>query len=244
MSCPRQRTVRMVVTFVASLLLGAVSAHPQDATFVSVRAPRDVPLSANPALPFWQAAQQVSLEKSALGEPRPRYRTEVRSRWTPHYLYFLFVCPYEKLYLRPNPGTTTETFGLWNWDVAEVFIGSDFANIRRYKEFELSPQDERVDLDINLAKPHHEDGWVWNSGFNVAARINPSTKTWYGAMRIPFAALDSRPPSPNETFRINLFRTEGSVSQRIDVVWQPTLRHTFHVPEKFGLLRLSPPSLP
>jgi len=205
MSCPRQRTVRVVVTFVASLLLGAVSAHPQDATFVSVRAPRDVPLSANPALPFWQAAQPVSLEKSALGEPRPRYRTEVRSRWTPHYLYFLFVCPYEKLYLRPNPGTTTETFGLWNWDVAEVFIGSDFANIRRYKEFELSPQGEWVDLDINLARPHHEDGWVWNSGFNVAARINPSTKTWYGAMRIPFASLDSRPPSPNETFRINLF---------------------------------------
>ena len=244
MNCPNRRTVRVVVTFTAALLLGTVSAAPQRATLVSVQAPRDVPLSADPALPFWQSAQPVFLEKSALGELHPRYRTEVRSRWTPHYLYFLFVCPYKKLYLRPHPDTATETFGLWNWDVAEVFIGSDFANIRRYKEFELSPQGEWVDLDINLANPHHEDGWVWNSGFNVAARVDPSGKTWYGAMRIPFAALDPRPPSPNETFRMNLFRTEGSVSQRIDVVWQPTLSHTFHVPEKFGLLRLSPRSSP
>ena len=43
-----------------------------------------------------------------------------------------------------------ETNELWNWDVAEVFIGSDFKNIRRYKEFEVSPQAEWVDLDINL----------------------------------------------------------------------------------------------
>ena len=35
----------------------------------------------------------------------------------------------------------------------------------------MSPQGEWVDLDIDLAKPHHEDGWTWNSGFVVAARI-------------------------------------------------------------------------
>ncbi len=55
-----------------------------------------------------------------------RARTEVRTRWTAQNLYFLFVCPYEQLNLRPNPKTSTETYGLWNWDVAEVFIGADF----------------------------------------------------------------------------------------------------------------------
>ena len=48
-----------------------------------------------------------------------------------------------------------ETNELWNWDVAEVFIGSDFKNIRRYKEFEVSPQAEWVDLDVNLDAPRH-----------------------------------------------------------------------------------------
>jgi hypothetical protein len=231
--------MRVVFTFAIAVLLGAVPAVSQNGVFVSVRAPRAVPLNTNPALSFWQDAIPVFLETSALGEPHPRYKTEVRSRWTPAYLYFLFVCPYDVLYLRPNPRTASETYALWNWDVAEVFLGSDFANIRRYREFEISPQGEWIDLDIDLARPHHEDGWVWNSGFNVAARVDPIDKIWYGAMRIPFASIGSRAPAPNETFRINLFRTEGPPSQRIDVVWQPTLSHIFHVPEKFGLLRLS-----
>src|SRR5205823_10532731 len=79
-----------------------------------------------------------------------RARTEVRTRWTAQNLYFLFVCPYAQLNPRPNPKTSTETYGLWNWDVAEVFIGADFKDVKRYKEFEISPQGEWTDLDIDL----------------------------------------------------------------------------------------------
>ncbi len=126
------------------------------------------------------------------GKPVPGYRTEIRSRWTKDNLYLLFICPYEELYLKPSPDTANETNKLWNWDVAEAFIGSDFQNIKHYKEFELSPQGEWIDLDIKLEKPHHEDGWTWNSGFQVSARIDQAAHIWYGAMRIPFAAIDSR----------------------------------------------------
>jgi hypothetical protein len=55
----------------------------------------------------------------------------VRSRWTKNNLYLLFVCKYEELHLKTEPATDRETNALWNWDVAEAFIGSDFANIRR-----------------------------------------------------------------------------------------------------------------
>jgi hypothetical protein len=106
----------------------------------------------------------------------------------------LFVCPYEQLGLKPLPSRATKTFRLWDWDVAEVFIGSNFQNIRRYKEFEISPQGEWIDLDIDLEKPHHEDGWTWNSGLLVSARIDSTAKIWYRAMRIPLAPLDA--PSP------------------------------------------------
>ena len=41
-------------------------------------------------------------------------------------LYLLYVCPYEELYLKPSPVTKVETNELWNWDVAELFIGSRF----------------------------------------------------------------------------------------------------------------------
>ena len=118
----------------------------------------------------------------------PGHRTEIRSRWSSGNLYFLFICPYEQLNLKPDPKTDTETNELWKWDVAEVFIGSDFQHIRRYKEFEISPQGEWIDLDIDLNSPRHEDGWVWNSGFQAAARIDRANKTWYAFMRIPYAA--------------------------------------------------------
>lgn len=211
----------------------------QDAVFESTKATDDVALSADPSLSFWRVALPVYADKGNFGELRERYRTEIRSRWTNKNLYFLFVCPYEELNLKPLPNTKDETFELWKWDVAEVFLGSDFGNVRRYKEFEISPQGEWIDLDVDLAKPHHEDGWVWNSGFEVAARIDPAAKIWYGAMRIPFSALQGHPPADGQTFRINLYRSQGADPRRVQVMWRPTMQKTFHAPESFGLLRLT-----
>ena len=111
-------------------------------------------------------------------------------------------------------------------------------NIRRYKEFEISPQGEWVDLDIDLDAPHHEDGWLWNSGFQAAARIDRTGKTWYGFMRIPYAAIDPRPAAAGNTLRINLFRCQGVDTNRKFINWQPTHHATFHVPEVFGALKL------
>lgn len=228
--------------FVILGMLIFVVAHParaaDDGVFESTKAVEDVEPSTDPAISFWQAARPIYANKTPYGQTLARYRTEIRSRWTGKNLYFLFICPYEKLNLKPHPSTTMETYRLWDWDVAEAFIGSDFQNIRRYREFEISPQGEWVDLDIDLSKPHHEDGWKWNSGFIVAARIDSAAKIWYGVMRIPFSALQSHSPVVGDQFRINLFRAQGPPPNRVAVVWQPTMSNTFHVPEKFGLLRL------
>lgn len=224
------------------MLYAPFTAFPQTAFFESAQATEDVPLSTDDANAFWHGARPVYAERGNNGELHDRYRTEVRSRWTEKYLYFLFICPYEELYLNPSPHPATETFQLWDWDVAEVFLGSDFREIRRYKEFEISPQGEWVDLDIDLTKPHHEDGWMWNSGFEVSARIDPAAKIWYGAMRIPFSALQSQHPASGQEFRINLYRTQGAEPGRVQIMWQPTMHGSFHVPESFGRLRLTGPA--
>jgi hypothetical protein len=222
-----------------ALALVAASAFAADNKSIkSVKADSDVALAADPGSSFWEGTRAVYAARDTYGKPLPRYRTEIRSRWTKNNLYFLFICPYDSLYLKPNPAVSTETFQLWDWDVAEVFIGSDFQNIRRYKEFEVSPQGEWIDLDIDLTTPHHEDGWKWNSGFQVSTSIDRAAKTWYAAMRIPFAAIDQHSPADGTTFRINLFRTHGPPSQRKYVVWQPTMSDSFHVPERFGILEL------
>src|ERR1035437_3106510 len=163
----------------------------------SKHAPRDTPADTDPSSGFWRGVPPIFAERDGSGNLVPGYRSEIRSRWTGRYLYFLFICPYEQLNLKPEPRTDTETNELWKWDVAEVFIGSDFKNIRRYKEFELSPRGEWIDLDINLDAPRQEDGWVWNSVFQPSARMDQANKTWYGFMRIPHAAVDTRAAAGN-----------------------------------------------
>jgi Carbohydrate family 9 binding domain-like len=220
------------------LLLLGIANPPEPSAIESLQAESDVPLALDAALPFWRDARLVTMENDRFGKTVPHFRTEVRTRWTKNNLYFLFTCPYEELYLKSNPNTHQETYELWNSDVAEAFIGSDFDVIQRYKEFEVSPQGEWVDLDIDLRKPHHEDGWKWNSHFESAARIDKTNHVWYAAMRIPFSAIDTRPATAGNTLRINLFLSEGPPSSHREIAWQATMNESFHVPERFGLIRL------
>lgn len=220
------------------LLVTCAAALAADNSVHSIWAATDPVLDTNPASSFWRGAQPVYMDSDRYGKPDPKYRTEIRSRWTRQNLYFLFICPYEDLYVKPNPNPAQETNELWKWDVAEAFIGSDFQNIRHYKEFEISPQGEWIDLDINLDNPHHEDGWTWNSGFEVSSRIDRPTRIWYGAMKIPYTAVDARPAAAGNTLRINFFRSQGPPSARHQVAWQAPMSNTFHVPEHFGTMTL------
>ena len=226
---------------VALILSMTSMAHPNSsdiATIKSVQATHDVVLELNPHSAFWRAALPMSFEGDNYGRPVQQLRTEIRSRWTEDSLYLLFTCPYQTLHLKPSPRTKVETNHLWNWDVAEVFIGSDFQNIRRYKEFELSPQGEWVDLTIDLDLPHPADGWTWNSGFETIAQIDSEKKIWYGAMRIPFASIAPRTPRVGSILRVNFFRSQGAPPDQQLLAWQAPMGESFHVPERFGRLEL------
>lgn len=221
------------------LLLGTATALAAENFVVeSVQAPTDAPLQTDPTSAFWRAALPAYLERDKQGKITSHFRSEVRARWTKDNLYFLFICPYEELHLKPSPTILQETNELWNWDVAEVFISSDFNDIKHYQEFEVSPQGEWIDLDIDLRTPHHEDGWTWNSGFVVSARTDARNHRWYAAMRIPLSAIDTRSPAAGIEFRLNLFVSEGPLANHHVMTWQPTMSNTFHMPERFGRLRL------
>ena len=86
--------------------------------FESKHADRDAAADTDPQSAFWRGVPAVMIENDARGNPVPGYRTEVRSRWTAGNLYFLFICPFQRLNLKPDPKTQTETNELWKWDVA------------------------------------------------------------------------------------------------------------------------------
>jgi hypothetical protein len=223
------------------LLLGIIAAAASLADgpgiILSKRANTDFALTADPSARHWKEAEAVVAGNNSRAEAVPNHRTEIRSRWTSKNIYFLFVCPYDELNLRPNGTTTEETNKLWEWDVAEVFVGSDFDRIWKYKEFQVSPRGEWVDLDIDRKNPSQE-GWKWNSGFEVKGRIDEARKTWYGEMRIPIETIDTRAPAEGLEMRINFYRLQGPGPQRKGIAWQPTNAPSYHVPEAFGRIKL------
>ena len=75
---------------------------------------------------------------------------EIRAFWTDSDLYFLFRCPYNVLNLFFPANNSTPRVGLWDRDVVEMFLGDDWTNIRHYREFEISPTGDWIDLAIDL----------------------------------------------------------------------------------------------
>jgi len=225
--------------FLAAMVCASMTGADSPGVIISHRAAADFALSADPDAAPWKGITGIFMDRGPKGEPVPGHRTEVRSRWTKDNLYLLYICPYEALHLHPNPSRTTETNTLWDWDVAEAFIGTDFQNIHRYKEFEMSPQGEWVDLDIDSTNMGNNNAWLWNSGFDVKSRIDEHKKIWYGEMRIPIKSIDNRPPAVGLEMRINLYRCQGADPNRKYIAWQPTHSATFHVPEAFGRMRLA-----
>lgn len=208
------------------------------AVLESLYAPRDFALQADPQSADWRVAPLVTIAQDYLSQPIAGRPTEVRSRWTNGFLYLLFACPYDTLNLKPGANPAVETPSLWTWDVAEAFIGWDVERITRYKELQVSPQGEWVDLDIDRENPRTQAGMAWNSGYAVVGRIDEASKVWYGAMQIPFGAIDTRVPRVNSTLRIGLYRISGAEPARTFWAWQPTGQKNFHVPQAFGTLRL------
>lgn len=210
------------------------------ATFKVPHVAGDPPLNADPTSQVWRNAAVSSISKDCSKQlDYPRLRTEVRSFWSNTHLYLLFSCPYRELnlFLPAHGGGPRDK--LWDRDVVEMFLGDDWQNIRHYREFEIAPTGDWIDLAIDL--DHQSDDQTWRSGWTTAAHIDQTRHTWYAAARIPLGAISASPAKPGTKWRANLYRIEGRGpdAQRHFLCWQPTCvvnRDPNHVPENFGTL--------
>src|SRR5262249_25984426 len=166
-------------------------------------------------------------------------KTEVRGFWTDSDLYLLFISPYTELNLWLPADNSKDRLKLWDRDVVEFFLGDDWANIRHYREFEIAPTGDWVDLAIDLDKESY--GAEWNSGFERQGRIDEKDHIWYAAARVPLKSVSEKPVVVGTKWRANLYRIDGlgEDPQRHFMCWQPTCvvnRDPNHVPEHFGTL--------
>lgn len=232
----------LLAAFVLPIALPALAA---DEPLKIARAKSDFAITADPNAAAWKTAKPTRASIDPMGKDQGLNAYDFRILWTPDYLYFHFTCPYDALTLKPNPDTKNETYALWDWDVTEVFIGADFNAHHRYREYQVSPQGEWVDLDIDRKAMNGPNAVKWNSGFEVAAKIDAAKKIWYGAMKIPAASvLKGVPGAParNEAglkFRMNVFRLAGKgpvngVGPSRSIVWKKIGNPSHHTPEVFG----------
>lgn len=197
-------------------------------------------LNTDPDSDIWRnAARQTIVKDCTHVAEYPALATTVRSFWTDTDLYFLFECPYTVLNIFEPPNHAQARVGLWNRDVVEMFLGADWTNIRRYREFEIAPTGDWIDLAIDLDRNSYDH--TWRSGWKTMARIDEAQKTWYAAARIPVSSVSTVPVNAGAKWRMNLYRIEGlgPDTQRHFMCWQPTCvqkRDANHVPEHFGTL--------
>jgi len=216
-----------------------VATHPT-AVFSIPHRPSAGALGTDPKAAVWGQASSAWIVKDCSRTiDYPDLKTEVRGFWTDTDLYLLFICPYRVLNLFLPAQTAKARRGIWDRDVVEVFLGDDWENIRRYREFEIAPTGDWIDLAIDPDRRGADR--EWRSGWTTSARIDEAAKVWYAAGRIPLKSVSAKPVTAGTRWRANLYRIdgEGPDSQRRFMCWQPTCvtkRDPNHVPENFGTL--------
>jgi hypothetical protein len=186
----------------------------------------------------WGLAKALRFDADWQGKNAdPERETEARLLWTPDTLHLRFQSKYRVITVFADADPNGRREQLWDRDVAEVFLQPDASNLRRYKEFEVSPNGFWIDLDI--APGEKRD---LKSGLRRRVILNEAGKTWIAELAIPMKCLVDR-FDPAVAWRVNFYRVEGAREPRFYSAWRPTgtLVPNFHVPEAFGQLIFAEP---
>ena len=191
--------------------------------------------------PCWKLANWVEFDNAASGKSHyPDLTTRVASLWTETHIYFAFSSRYDSLNIYDGEDPKRERWQLWDRDVVEVFLNPQPERVNHYFEFEVAPNNQWIDLEIDKTKEPFNDA-SWNSGFAHATRIDSEHHVWATEMRIPLVAMNVKDPRPGAQWRINFFRAagKGPDDHRQFLAWSIIPQgKTFHVPTRFGVLKL------
>ncbi len=216
-------------------------AMSNERTAVAVRMPEQPDADGFPTLSSWELSAPLRFNADWQGKHADSEReTEVRLLWTPESLFVRFHAKYRAINVFPDAEPDGRRDQLWDRDVAEVFLQTDPSRLRRYKEFEVSPNGLWIDLDIAPGEKHD-----LKSGLQRRVTLNEAAKTWVAELALPMKCLVDR-FDPAATWRVNFYRVEGTAEPRFYSAWRPTgtPAPNFHIPEAFGELVFAPRPMP
>src|SRR6266436_1095628 len=127
----------------------------------------------------------------------PERETEVRLLWAPEWLFLRFGVRFRVITVFSDAEPNGRRDQLCDRDVAEVFLQPDATHLRRYKEFEVSPNGFWIDLDIAPGEKHD-----LKSGLRRRVILNEAAKTWVAEIALPMKYLVEC-FDPAATWRVN-----------------------------------------
>jgi len=203
---------------------------------VAARVAHQIAVNARHPAPEWQGAVPISFCADWQAKNAdPESETRVRALWSPQILYLRFECRYRELHVFEDSDANGRRDGLWDRDVAEVFLQPDASRPRFYREVEVSPNGMWIDLDIFPGGRAD-----LKSNLQRSVVLNDQSHTWAAELAIPMKSLTAQ-FDPQATWRVNFFRVEGKTEPRAYLAWCPTNtpRPNFHVPHAFGKMRFT-----
>lgn len=206
---------------------------PDEQTAVVIRMAESPDAEGFPKPSAWKLSKGLRFNADWQGQNAdPERETEVQLLWTSETLYVRFRAKYRVITVFADAEPNGRRDQLWDRDVAEVFLQPEPSNLRRYKEFEVSPNGFWIDLDITPGEKHD-----LKSGLRRRVNLDEASKTWVAELAIPMQCLVKR-FDPADKWRANFYRVEGSSKPRFYSAWRPTRTPApnFHVPEAFGKL--------
>jgi len=217
--------------------------YTSEAEIVAKLSPEDFIPDGNLDKGLWLKTDRVVFDHDWMGERHfPESATQVASLWTPSHFYFAFWCRYVDLNLYTGEDPAVQKFGLWDRDVAEVFLNPFPQRVNHYFEFEVAPNNQWIDLEVDLDKNPTFDH-AWDSNFLHATRVDSAARVWTCEMKIPVASMYASSIRPGWECRVNFLRCDGpgDDTQRRFLAWSPTFctnaSDYFHVPSRFGKIR-------
>jgi Carbohydrate family 9 binding domain-like len=220
---------------------GVEQIYSSSAAIEAKRSSQEFLPDGNLSKPSWKRAQWMEFDNDAQGKSHyPEAATRVASVWTDTHIYFAFLSHYDSLNIYEGEDPKVERWQLWDRDVVEVFLNPQPARLNHYFEFEVAPNNQWIDLEIDKTKDPFNDA-SWNSGFEHRTRIDAQRHIWTTEMRIPLAAMNVTEIHAGAEWRVNFFRAagKGGDDRRKFLAWSIIPEgKTFHVPARFGILKL------
>jgi alpha-galactosidase len=221
------------------MMTGDAGMPPRTDTVTAIRWTGSMDAEGFPPDAAWETVPGVQFDWDWQGaNDDPTRETQVRLLWTPETLFVEFRAKYRSITVYDDADSRGWRDKLWDKDVCELFVQSDPSQPRKYQEYEVAPNGNWIDLDIDLDGGQHHGKRDLTSGLKRRASIDESAMTWRAVLALPMKTLVAGTFDPSKVWRVNFFRVEGPSEPRFYASWQPTKTPVpqFHVPEVFGKL--------